>query len=716
MTAMHLSSVPPLISLSWGALCQPLFAHWRALRLAFLLLCAGVLMSTAWADKDAVVTPLMQQLVDAEAHSRKDTEAALVQTIELLNRTAEFSVERLQAMVTLASIYVHYGKRDEVLRLTNNLDLWARNQSSPLASAMSMMLQAQWILSSKGGQAHHHKEGMSVPQADFLMTQAALLLPTDIPALAQWKFLMTQAQARSYTAARGQALEMYQKALALADGLRVAPWQSATRLQLAALLIELNQSNRAKSVLHEAQKIAEMQNDEIELAEIYLAYSNLHHRVGLSELQIKDTEKALQYARRSGLKHFEARYLIALVKIYLEQEEFEAALVQAEKAITLAREDADRDTLVQALFVAGLAHTRLTSIDKGRLYIEEAIRLNEAAGRTSAVASVYKVYGENLEAMGLHEDAIAALHQYRKLDKQIFYKEQQRSIVEAVERLDAQSKDKKIKLLRSEAKLQEEKIRSIQLQQYLVWLGLILGILILGLLWHLYRRMRSTNDALRQTNHQLRETTETDALTGLLNRRHIQRLIDRNSLSWYTGSSLVLLDIDHFKSINDTYGHAIGDAVLVEAARRMKKALREADILVRWGGEEFLIVALHLSARQAHSMAQRLLNALSNEPMLIQGYSLTVTASFGYATFPLIRHQHEGHWQDALALVDSVMYFAKRRGRNQAVGVEWLHLPAELPLSEVIKNIESAAQAGHLGLVFQGPAASYGQGLMAKVA
>jgi diguanylate cyclase (GGDEF)-like protein len=133
--------------------------------------------------------------------------------------------------------------------------------------------------------------------------------------------------------------------------------------------------------------------------------------------------------------------------------------------------------------------------------------------------------------------------------------------------------------------------------------------------------------------------------------------------------ALLLLDIDHFKRINDQHGHAVGDAVLVEVARRLNQTVRGDDLIVRWGGEEFLVVSLRLPAPRVPLLAERLRLAVAGVPIDSPAGPLAVTMSIGHAHFPLHGEPAPG-WERAVDRVDGALYAAKAQGRNRACAVE----------------------------------------------
>lgn len=155
---------------------------------------------------------------------------------------------------------------------------------------------------------------------------------------------------------------------------------------------------------------------------------------------------------------------------------------------------------------------------------------------------------------------------------------------------------------------------------------------------------------------------ERDALTGIYNRVKLNELFPTlfyNANRYDQNFSIILFDIDHFKRINDTYGHNIGDSVLVELTHTVKNLLREEDIFVRWGGEEFIIILPIVSLPNAFTLASRLRKNIEEHPFLHVG---EVTCSFGVTNFTA------GDTQMILfERVDEALYAAKSDGRNRVV-------------------------------------------------
>ncbi len=198
------------------------------------------------------------------------------------------------------------------------------------------------------------------------------------------------------------------------------------------------------------------------------------------------------------------------------------------------------------------------------------------------------------------------------------------------------------------------------------------------------RLIEEQKEQLKAMNRELTESSLTDALTGLRNRRYLEVHLDHASPDHDLDASaerrlaqpgeftFCLMDLDHFKLINDRHGHEAGDVVLIEIARRIRACLRATDVALRWGGEEFLVIGRGHSETSSTELAQRLLTAVGSQPIqLPTGQALTVTCSLGFTPMP---------WSSAytgrplnrdqiLNLADIALYLSKFEGRNRACGV-----------------------------------------------
>jgi len=164
---------------------------------------------------------------------------------------------------------------------------------------------------------------------------------------------------------------------------------------------------------------------------------------------------------------------------------------------------------------------------------------------------------------------------------------------------------------------------------------------------------------------QVQEQARTDALTGLNNRGEFQRQLkeeEERSRRYHRSFSLLILDIDHFKTVNDRYGHQAGDEVLCALAARLREQIRPVDHAARYGGEEFVVILPETTSEGALALAERLRTAVAGTAVPVtEGRTIPVTISIGVATFPA----DAGSETALIAAADAALYVAKQRGRNR---------------------------------------------------
>jgi diguanylate cyclase (GGDEF)-like protein len=168
--------------------------------------------------------------------------------------------------------------------------------------------------------------------------------------------------------------------------------------------------------------------------------------------------------------------------------------------------------------------------------------------------------------------------------------------------------------------------------------------------------------ALEKTNQELNVLSVTDKLTQIYNRGKLDAVLHaevRRAERYASDLSVIMLDIDHFKRVNDVFGHAIGDSVLVGVAKVLQNCIRETDTIGRWGGEEFLVILPQTGGEQAFEVAEKIRRAISSAHFTIVDH---LTASLGVTSF-----SPEDSEEQLLARADSALYEAKNMGRNRVV-------------------------------------------------
>ncbi|MBL4760305.1 MAG: GGDEF domain-containing protein [Mariprofundaceae bacterium] len=196
--------------------------------------------------------------------------------------------------------------------------------------------------------------------------------------------------------------------------------------------------------------------------------------------------------------------------------------------------------------------------------------------------------------------------------------------------------------------------------------GGVIGGLEARLIWRMVTDLKETKKDLEyQANH--------DALTGLYNRRYVMGQLQHElgqAIRYGFECSLVLIDLDYFKRVNDTHGHVVGDLVLKQVAHELQKNVRAADVLGRWGGEEFIVLVPHTNVADAQLATQQWLACIQKEPVVLaSGEVLNISFSAGVASLCVEGEKNvQQHIEILLEEVDRHLYKAKDCGRACVVG------------------------------------------------
>ncbi len=642
-----------------------------------------LLVQPVWAATESRVDEIERTL-------RGQPQAALQALAPVL--AAARGEERVRALMLQGNLLTRIP--DEPAIEATAVELERLAASEPLATAVAGLVRA-------GALARHKPLG----RADRTLTEAAAALPAAAPAALRLRFLAAQGALRQSLGKIDEAVALYQQAVNLADAEGPLWRRAELRSSLAYALFHARQLERALAINAVATTLARQAGDLYAQVNAANTDAILFTALGRDADELRSSQLAIELAQRSGSRRLVVLTTANLADFYLKRGDYATALGLARRALPLAREEHDLASESVALANAGMALIGMGRFDEGKRMVRESLLLEERAGGLPMMATIQGEFGDALEKAHRLPEAWAAFVEHRRLSDEVFQQQHQQAVLELQEGLDAESRRRELAALQTETGLKEAQLLGRALQQRLWQLGLVAGALLLAVVVLLLRRMRHSNARLHHSNAELKVVSERDPLTGLANRRHFQVVMQQTAAQSFEGS-LLLVDLDHFKRINDTHGHATGDAVLVEIAKRLQAALREQDLTVRWGGEEFLVVVRSLPAEQVEALAERLLGAIGSQPVLHGKVTLRVTASIGFGTFPLLPAREPLPWERAVDVIDTALYLAKAHGRNRAYGVRALRRPWGPQAGEGAGTLESAWQEGHAELAhLRGPVA-----------
>jgi diguanylate cyclase (GGDEF)-like protein len=486
------------------------------------------------------------------------------------------------------------------------------------------------------------------------------------------------------------------KALAMEPRHRNGDRSAQVLGELAELAQRKDQPERAQELLVLARQKAA--GFPIRLAELKVVEAYIARLKGDRRGQLQALEQALQLAP-------EAPRLLAVVRGNLADYHMmnqEPAKARALLEALLAESASAPDPIFEQGLHHNLAVTlvMLRDFNAARTEMARANALlpeGEQAMRTRAeeLRELSKAWAD----AGQWGEALRLFHEEQRLTQTADTRERDAALAALQQSLETRQRESELSLLREQQALQERTLGNQRVVGYLGILGAVLAgscLLIGGLLW---ASSHAANRGLQRSQMRLKGLSERDPLTQLGNRRAFQLAMSSLGEGKPLQGALFLMDLDHFKRINDELGHAVGDEVLCAVAQRLARQVRKEDLLVRWGGEEFLVYAPSLVAHQSRAVATRLLRAVGAQPVRLKDKApLRVTPSIGFACFPIASTGPRFGWERAVNWVDLALYSAKKQGRNRAVGIVNARLESDIEAAQVEVDFEGAVSAQRLQL------------------
>jgi diguanylate cyclase (GGDEF)-like protein len=506
-----------------------------------------------------------------------------------------------------------------------------------------------------------------------------------------------------------EALQAYQKAyqsIETSKHPRTKGRLLSVKLSIARINTSLAYQDKALALLNEGidTALTEQKYHEL-LPDYYLAKGILFIDQNLYPAAEQAYQQGLQWAEKLQNKPIASLALNNLGDLRMRQQRYADASEYFNKALTLANEMQDKGLQATASFNLGFIAVRQEDFANGLPQMSKMVEQAAATGLPDT--DMLKMLAELADAYGMagqHQEESKYLRQHQQLSQQVFNKAREEQINALQESFATAQKTRQIEDLQHQNQLKTAELEQKKLQQSII---LLFGaVVLLGsvLLLLLYRKVRSTNQQLKQANAQLAYNSLHDPLTGLLNRRSLQDYMqkkmqqgERRQATPAVTDGFILLDIDHFKHINDHYSHDAGDAVLVELSRRLRTLTRQGDMLLRWGGEEFLIVLRGINQSGLTNFTNRVLQAIGQTPVSYQQTQIPVYASAGFLLYPFagLPEQALG-WEKTLHLADMALYLSKVHGRNRAYGLIDLHRPYAELQTQLESDLSVAIEKGEL--------------------
>ncbi|SFL69808.1 GGDEF domain-containing protein [Rugamonas rubra] len=647
-------------------------------------------------------TAVDSQLAEIREQSRFVPDKALAQLLKLQGEAQnESAATRAELINQLSLARMRLGQNEAALPLADELIAFGRQQRSDAIIAKGLLAKAYVLFAMTDVKGAHQfafeSDRLAQTTSDLaLRVQAAL----------------SAGQAYAEQGNFPPALGKMQGAVELARRLDdLVPLAAALNSQ-ARLYTQMKEYEQGFAALDELIAVAGKLQSPGRLAmakstEYGLAIESRQTRRALRALQ-----DGLELERRLGAQRMIAVTLVNLSDSYLKEQDYARTLQYANESLQVSRRSNDSATEATALVNIGQAYLGMGRLADGKRSFEAGLAFYERANSQPDLQAVLIEYGMALERAGDLRGAVAAYHRERAISNQLFERQRQQAVLELQEKYETEKKQRQIELLRRENQVKGAELDNRRLQQRVWWLLALVFALAAVIVGLLYRKVRHANAQLEVKNLELKAQSALDPLTSLYNRRHFQDFMrsqhlpaaHQPELRKAHGDDIVgalfLLDVDHFKHVNDTYGHAAGDAVLRMIAEHLRIALRETDMIVRWGGEEFLAFLPAIPRHGIDEVARRILSSISSQAVLYQGRSISVKVSLGFSPFPLVPGEDGAAlpWERAVNLVDMALYLAKAHGRNRAYGVRGFHNFAQTSMEAIEQDLERAWRAGFVDL------------------
>ncbi|MEO6279118.1 GGDEF domain-containing protein [Roseateles sp.] len=426
-------------------------------------------------------------------------------------------------------------------------------------------------------------------------------------------------------------------------------------------------------------------------------------------------EAGLVLADQADAPHLAAQLRSNLVDAFMYLGQLREAQAAAHLALPVLQRFQDRQQERNVHHNLAVVHIKLRQFDAARQELAKVAEIGADPADLVPRARELRELGDTWAEAGQYKEALAAFHGERELNARANERNRSAALEELRRKYDTAARQRDLDLLSRDGQLKDQQLENGRLAQKV---GIAVGALLLlstALIGVTLLRMRRAQRRLTANQSLLRAQSERDPLTDLSNRRHFLAVMEpRSRLAGAEGfrGALMMIDIDHFKNVNDQHGHAAGDAVIVEVSRRIRAAVRDSDLVVRWGGEEFLVFAPELPSSDLAQMAARVLSGIGGAPIATPEGPLRITVSIGFASFPLGSSDGSGspgaglrlHWEQAVNWADMVLYKAKAEGRNRGVGIAAVEAPDADTLAAILQDFDSACLHGQVRLnVLLGP-------------
>lgn len=432
-----------------------------------------------------------------------------------------------------------------------------------------------------------------------------------------------------------EALQHLLQALNIYRQLKDVTGEAATLSNVGRLYLLLDDASKALLHLEQALDLAERTSDRRLEAEVHDNLCNALRMTGQTRSASAHGLRSVEIYQELGFHPGEAEALSSVGDLYLEMGDYTQALNFLQLTAEVSQKVGRRQEVARALRRIGTLHLREGRIEMALGYLQRALEAAEEAKAKREHAKCHAALTDVYKQLGDFEHALEHFEQYYRSERLLFDEESDRRLktIEIIHQVENARKDAEI-----------YQLRNVELQQEV--------------------------EERKRAQAALEHLATIDTLTGLANRRYFLELAERafyQAQRYNRPLSVVMIDVDNFKHINDTFGHAAGDQVLRAVARSMQAVLRRSDIIGRYGGDEFVVLLPETGQEGARRMTERLRAAVATMGEEAGKIDSPVTLSIGLAsTFSMANITLDALLQYA----DKALYVSKGGGRDRVTSYE----------------------------------------------
>ena len=428
-------------------------------------------------------------------------------------------------------------------------------------------------------------------------------------------------------------------------------------ISIATIYRRLGEYDKAGDYLRQSMVSAQRKRDKQEQMVVNLQLGFLAIERGDAAAAVAPLQQALVLARETGSRQSVGSALLALAESSNARQQYAEALQHLERAAGEFQAVSDKSNTGMLALQSAEAHAGLGQHELAAREFDIAEANVRHSNNMRYLAELYEERSKNQEALGKPSAALADLKLKMKADAALARMAKTQITTLMSYQFDTERRELENRKLGADKALKEQQLAALERVRGWQRLAILLaGVLLALMLWLAWRQWRQSR--------RLHRLALTDPLTGISNRRHIEHMLHMavdEARRAHRALTVIMLDVDHFKRVNDSHGHPVGDQVLEQIVQACQGALRQFDRLGRMGGEEFLVVLPDTDLEGGLQVAERLrANVVAARPM-VAGIELQLSISLGVAQ---LRHADTG----AASLVrraDAALYHAKDNGRNR---------------------------------------------------